>query len=147
VHHGHGGVGGRALLREQHGEGPPERGAAAEDHHLASGDWYLVVRQQRLDARRRAGQRAGQADGQAAHVERVHAVDVLVRVDALQRRVVVQVGRDGVLHEQPVHGRVRVEAADGLSEVGLGGSGGQVLVRRREAELGGLAPRRRLPDG
>jgi hypothetical protein len=50
-----------------------------------------VVGQQRFDAGRGARQRAGHAQGEAAHVERVHAIDVLVGVEGLQRRVVVEV--------------------------------------------------------
>ena len=54
VHDGDRGVGGRALLREQQRERATERGAAAEDADLVTGDGDLVEREQRLDAGRGA---------------------------------------------------------------------------------------------
>jgi hypothetical protein len=68
----------------------------------------------------------------------VHAVDVLVRVHGQQRRVVVQVTRHRVLDQQRVHRRVVVELGDRGVQVGLGGVGRQVRVRRHESQLGGL---------
>ena len=52
---------------------------------------------------------------------RVHAVDVLVRVDLEQRRLVVDVRRRRVLEEDRVDGAVVVEVADRREHVGLGG--------------------------
>ncbi len=138
VHDGDRGVRGRALLGQQHRERPAERGAATENDHLTAGDLDAVVGEQRLDPGRGAGQRPGQPDGEATHVERVHPVDVLVRVEGLQRRVVVQVGRDRILDQDAVHVPVVVEAGDHLEQVGLRDVATQVLVRGLEAELGGL---------
>ena len=60
------------------------------------------VRQERLDARRRARHRARDAERQPAHVGGVHAVDVLVRIDGEQHGVEVHLRRTGVLHEHGV---------------------------------------------
>jgi hypothetical protein len=49
------------------------------------------VRQQCLDARRRAGPGSGQVEGEPPEVERVHAVHVLVRIHLGEGGVVVEV--------------------------------------------------------
>ena len=85
------------------------------------------------------GSGPGHPSGKPAEVQRVHAVDVLVRVDALQRGVVVEVLRRRVLDEQPVHLGVGVEPVDDGVQIVLRGVGGQVLVRRGKPELRGLA--------
>jgi hypothetical protein len=124
---------------KEHRQGAAEGGATAEDDDLPAGDGHAVVRQKRFDARRSARQWTGQADSEAAQVEWVHAVYVLVRVDRLQRHVVVQMRRDGVLDEQPMHGRVRVEAGNDPVQFGLADGGGKVLMRGGEPEGGSLA--------
>ncbi len=139
VHDRDSGVGRGALLGQQERQRATERRAAAEDHDVATGDRDAVVGEQLLDARRCARPRAGQADGEAAHVDRVHAVDVLVRVDGEQRGVVVEVAGHGVLHQQRVHGPVGRERRDRLDQLLLRRVVGQVHVRRVEAQLGGPA--------
>jgi hypothetical protein len=85
-----------------------------------------------------AGQRAGQAEREPAHVDRVHAVDVLVGVHRGERDVVVEVPGHRVLHEQPMHRIVGAELGDHPLELGLAGVGRQVRVRRHEAQVGRL---------
>ena len=89
-------------------------------HDLVARDRDLVVREQRLDARGRARHRARDHEREAAHVHRVQAVDVLVRVHLEQRGLVVDLGRRRVLEEDPVDGRVVVQLVDRGDDVGLG---------------------------
>ena len=74
------------LQREQVGQRPADRHAAADDHDVAALDRDVVGVQQLDDARRRARQRARRAEHEAAEVHRVQPVDVLGRVDGQQGR-------------------------------------------------------------
>ena len=69
--------------------------------------------------RRRARQRPRQARPKPPQIQRMHPVDVLVRVDGQQRRVVVQVARHRILDQQRVHRRIVVEIGDRPMQVGL----------------------------
>ena len=88
-------------------------------HDLVPGDRDLVEREQRLDAGRRARHRARHHEREAAHVDRVHAVDVLVGIHLEQRGVEVDLRRRRVLDEEAVDQRVVVERAHGGDHVGL----------------------------
>ena len=75
-----------------------------------------------------------------AHVERVLAVGVLVRVELGERRLVVDVRRRGVLDQHGVDLGGVVHLPHGRHDVGLGGVVRKVHVGAAESELGRRAP-------
>jgi hypothetical protein len=68
----------------------------------------------------------------------VQPVGVLVRVDALQRRVLVELLGQRQLHDVPGALGVGVQLVDGLVERGRRDVGGQVAADRRDAHLGAV---------
>src|SRR5204863_3251469 len=85
----HGRVRRRTLLRQQQGERPTDRHPTTEDDDATTRHRYLVVREQRLDARWRAGHGTGNAERHAPDVRRMHAVDILVGINSHEHRVEV----------------------------------------------------------
>ena len=124
--------------REQQGKRPAERGARPRMHDLTPGDRDLVVGQQGLDAGGRAGHGARHAEGEATHVQRVQAVDILVRVDLQQRRFVVDLRRASGAGRACVHGRIVVERVDGRPRSAWLVSAGRWMCGDVEAERLGL---------
>jgi hypothetical protein len=76
-----------SLEGEEQRQWPADGESPADHHRMASLDGNVVGVQQFEDARRRARQRSpGHAVDQAPEVDRVQAVDVLVRIDGEQRQ-------------------------------------------------------------
>ena len=138
VQQGDRGVGALLLQRQEDRHRAAEREATAEHRHVPTGHRDLVVPEQSHDPGRRARPWTGHAEGEAAHVHRVGAVGVLVRIDLGQRRVVVDVGRRGVLEEHGVDRGIVVERPDRLHHVGLRGVARELGVAAAEPELLGL---------
>ncbi|EUA06726.1 bifunctional FolD 1 domain protein [Mycobacterium xenopi 4042] len=78
------------------------------------------------------------AEHQPAQVRRVQTVDILRRVDALQRRVLVEVLGQRQLHDVTGAVGVSVQFVDGLVKLGLADVGRQVAANRRDAHLVGI---------
>ncbi|MCY1536511.1 hypothetical protein D9M68_719710 [compost metagenome] len=91
--------------------------------------------QQCHDAFRCAGAEQGDALGQAADVVRVETVHVLVGVDAFQQQRSVEVFGQRQLDQDAVDGRVFIEAVDQGEQVGLAGTGRQVMSFRQKADF------------
>jgi len=77
------------------------------------------VGEQRLDPRRRARDRSGRTEREPTEVERVHPVDVLVGIDLHEGRVVVDLRRRRMLHEERIDLRVVVHLPDRGHEIRL----------------------------
>ena len=142
VHDRDGGVGGRALRATAAATaGGPSVNPRPSTTTSRPGDRDLVVREQRLDPGRRARQRTVHAEGEAAHVERVLAVGVLVGVELGERRLVVDVRRGRVLDEHGVDVVVGVERADRRRRRRPGvASSGRCDVRARRSRARRRAP-------
>ena len=67
----------------------------------------------------------GLAEGHGGERAQGDAVDVLGRVDRLERGPLVDLRRDGVLQQDAVHRGVGGELADERDQFGGGGVGGQ----------------------
>jgi hypothetical protein len=90
-------------------------------------------------AERGAGHKAGQADGEAACVDDVEPVDILVRVDRGEHRIGVDLVRERQLDQDAVNGRIGVEAKHQFEQYGLLGVGRQAVFEGAHAGGGGLA--------
>src|SRR5829696_7646960 len=126
VAEGHGGVGPRGLGRQEHGQGPADQQAPADDDHVAALDRDPLAAQQLDDADGRAGGEPGVAAQQPALVLRVEAVDVLGRVDGVLDLDRVQPGRQRQLDQDAVDLLVGVEPGHRGQHVPLGGVGRQL---------------------
>ncbi len=124
------GVAAGPLLQHQVGHRLADDVRAADHHHLGAVGLHPGPLQQFEDAVRGAGQEAGLAEQHLAHVHRVEAVHVLGRVDGEQHLGLVDVARQGQLHEDAVDGRVLVVPVDAGKQFRLGG------VRRQGHLLG-----------
>ena len=113
------------LQRQQVGQRPTDREATAHDDDVQTGDGDVVVLEQHLDAGGVQASGASTPWHELAEVHRVQAVDVLVRIDRQQRRLVVEVRRERVLDEEGVDAGIGVEAAT-TSSILLGGVGREV---------------------
>jgi hypothetical protein len=103
---------------------------------MRSGDRHVTPHQEFLDAQGRAGPRAGEAEGQAAEVDRVEAVGVLVGGDRHEDLAGVEVARQGQLHDVAVHGGIGVELRHQVEKLLPGGVGRQVVTERRHPHGG-----------
>ena len=92
----------------------------------------------------RAGPHRRYAQREAADVVGMEPVDILVRVDRLDDRLLVDVRRQWHLHEDPVDRVVRVQAFDQLGQLRLRGRGGQVVADRNDSAF--LAGRALVAD-
>ena len=128
----HGGVAGH----EQLGLGLADEQAAADDHGGFPFQLDAVGVEHGHDAGGRAGRQAGAAQHQAAQVEGVQAVHVLVRVDRLDQGVAVEPFRQRHLQQDSVYAAVRVQALQETPHIGLRSVGGQ-------AGMAGSEPRGR----
>ena len=84
-----------------------------------------VAAQQLEDAGGRGGDEARLVEPEAADVHRVEAVDVLVRIDAVEDAAPRQMGRQRKLHQDAVDRVVGVERVDERQQLALAGGGGQ----------------------
>jgi hypothetical protein len=91
---------------------------APDDDGVAALEGDVVEAQGLHDAGGRAGATGRQPEVEAPHVDRVEAVDVLVRIDRCEHGVAVDLIGERQLHEDAVHGVVGVELPDG-AEHGL----------------------------
>ena len=82
----------------------------------------------------RAGHGSGSAEHQATEVQRVEAVDILVRVDGEKGLLLVETVGQGQLDQERADLRVGVHGGDGLEHFGLGGARGQMLTGRVHAD-------------
>ena len=73
--------------------------------------------------------------GQVADVFRVEAVHVLARVDALDQPARIRDARQRQLDQDAVNLRIGVELVDQVEQLGLGGTGRQIVVMRLDADL------------
>ena len=147
VAHGHRGVGALALL-DEHG-----RQRLADDVAPAADDDVLAVRavaaadEELDDAVGRAGQRAGLAPQHLADVDRMEAVDVLIRGNEVDDLLGADVFRQGQLDEEAVVAVVAVEAVDLAEDLLLGRVGRHADRRLEDADLlGGLGLGRHIGD-
>ena len=101
------------LLAEQQRQRPAEGEAPAEDDDVAARDRDLVVREQRLDARRRAGTGPGTDSASRPRFIGWSPSTSLSGSISVEGGLVVEVARDRVLDEHAVDGRVVVEPAHG----------------------------------
>lgn len=129
----------------------PADGDAAPDHSDVGSVERDVVSTEEMDhAARGAGQRGLLAEHQAAEVDRMEAVGVLLRGDALERGILVEVFGERELHDVPGACRVGVQVVDGGVELLCGRIRGEILADRGDADLGAvgvLAPDVRLRAG
>src|SRR4029450_3884924 len=115
------------LGRQQHGQGPADQQAAADDDHVAALDRDPLAAQQLDGADGGAGGGGGgAAQQQPSLVPRVQAVDVLGRVDGVLDLDRVQPGRQRQLDQDAVDAVVGVEGGHRGQHVLLGGGGGGV---------------------
>ena len=119
MHDGHGGV---APLQEHRG-GDADHVASADDDCFFAGDLDPAAFQE-LDASARCArdeQGLASALREAAGVERVESVDVLLVVDGAEDAFLVDVAGHRELHEDAVDVRVGVVVGDDLEDLLLGG--------------------------
>ena len=89
---------------------------APADNDVLPGRRVAAAVQQLHDPGRRGGPRARLAPQQAAEAHRRHAVGVLLRVDRVDDRVLVELLRQGELHQDAVEAPVLVEVEDARQE-------------------------------
>ena len=118
----------------------PADGDAAADHGDPGAVQLDAVAPAQLDdPARGARQRAGLAEHQPAQADRVQAVGVLGRVDALQRGAGVQPAGSGSCTMKPVQAGSAFSSSMTALDVGLGGVGRQLPLQRGDADLGAVA--------
>ncbi|MNZ91816.1 hypothetical protein D3C78_1108110 [compost metagenome] len=130
---GHGGGAAGQQQFERHRAADDVGGA--DDHGMQAVQVDSGAVQQGHDAFRRAGLQYRHALGQAADVERVEAVDILVRVDALEQLRGIQMGGQWQLHQDAVDGRIGVESVDQAEQFFLRGAGVEVVGLGDEADF------------
>ncbi|SLD18048.1 Uncharacterised protein [Mycobacteroides abscessus subsp. massiliense] len=123
---------------QQQPEWTPHRDTATDHHDVCPVELHVVATQQIHDPAGRAGKRGLLAEHQPAQVRRVQAVGVLIRVDALQRLVLVKMLGQRQLHDVAGAIRVGVQFVDGGAQCGLIDIGGQITTDRVEAHLGAV---------
>ena len=84
MHDGDGGVRVFTLQRQEIRQRAPDREAPTDDHHVFALDLDAVTHEELDDAGRGAGDGPEVAHHQAAQVDRMEAVDVLLGVDGQQ---------------------------------------------------------------
>ena len=137
----------RAMAREQelrHRLADDVR--AADDDSLHAGEHRAQRLAGLVEHDHRAGRRAGHerpahlADRKQADIDRMEAVDVLLRVDRLEHPRRTDVPGQRQLHQNAVHRRIGVERLDEREQFGFARLGGErVLHRMKAAALGGSA--------
>ena len=78
------------------------------------------------------------AGHQPPGIDRMEAVDVLLRPDCLDHRRLVEMGGQRQLHQDAVDRRIGVERLHDRQQFGLAGRRRQRLLHRMEAEFGRL---------
>ena len=111
----------RFLLHQHQRHGLADDVAGADDDDIAALDRDVLVLEDLLYAIRRAGRKHRVAGDQATDVVEVEAVDILVKVDALQHAVHVDLWWQRQLHQDAVDGRIGIERIDTAHQLILGG--------------------------
>ena len=130
--HGDGGIG---LLQHQ-GHRLAHQHTAADHHGPGTTQGHLGLGQQGHHAGGGAAAGAGITAHQAAEVEGMETVGVLVGIEGQQQRAAVELGWQGQLHQDSVDGGISVEPPDFGFEVGLGRGGGVVTAKAGNADAG-----------
>ena len=127
----------RAVLpQQQAGHRLADDGAAPDDHRPAAGEGDAVALEQGDDA---GGGRRGEprlVEPEAADVDRVEAVDVLVGIDAVEHPLLVDLPGERELHQDAVDRVLGVELVEQGEELVLGGLGGEPEGAAQHADLG-----------
>mmetsp|Transcript_8558 Transcript_8558/g.24478 ORF Transcript_8558/g.24478 Transcript_8558/m.24478 type:complete len:339 (-) Transcript_8558:317-1333(-) len=111
--HGH-----AALVPQQHAERHAHGVGVAQDHRLLPCKLNPVASEKLHGApgRARHEARVDAPHGEPAHVQRVETVHVLLRVDALQDGLLVDVPRERELHDDPVNAFVQKQVVEALEQ-------------------------------
>ena len=125
----------RLLARQQHGNRLAHDVAAADHDGVLALDVHPRELDQLDDAVGRARQEAALPDEHLADVDGREAVDVLLRRDRVDDRLVADVLRHGQLHEDAVDRRIGVEVLHELDERLLRRLGRQADLARVHARL------------
>ena len=107
--------------------------AGTHDDGLGATQRHARAFQKAHHAQRGAGHQLRRPGHQCTGIGHVKAVDVLVGRDGLDHAARADVGRQGKLHQDAVHGRILVQFIQPGQQGGLGGLLGQVLADRMEA--------------
>src|SRR5690606_28975100 len=83
----------------------------------------------------RAGHQVVLADGEGAGVQQGKTVDILLRANGVDHRLVVQVGRQGQLHQDAVDAGIAVEIVDQIHQYRGAGVDGQSVLPGLDAQL------------
>ena len=119
VAHGDGAV--ETLTAQQVGGGRTHNVRAANHHAVLAGGLDAIALQQRADAHRRGGHKALLAQHHAADVDGRETIHILVGRDGVDDLLLVDMLRQGELHDETVDVGVVVEEFNGLQKLGLGG--------------------------
>jgi len=135
---GDGAVGAGFFLEGEQRDGFTDDEGAAEDDHVFALQVGAGAGEEFHDAGGGAGDKAGVVFlGDLADVDRVEAIDVLVRGEAAEGRGFVEVFGQGRLDQNTVDGRVGVEVVDEFFEFSLRGGGWRENDAALDADLGG----------
>ncbi len=128
---GHGAV----ALEQKRGHRLADDVGAADDHRLLAGQIADGVLEHQDAALRRAGNEGLAAGPQAAGIDDVKAVDVLVRIDGIDHGIGIDLVGQGELDQDAVDAVVGVELFDQRQQLGLRGGVGQAVVEGLHAGL------------
>jgi hypothetical protein len=93
-----------------------------------------LLAQQQQAAERGAGRKRGRiADTQSPGIQGMKTVHVFRRIDRLDHPLLVDVLRQGQLHQDTVHRRIAVQIGDQRQQFTLAGRGGQLVLEAAHA--------------
>ena len=126
----------RGHLRQQgHRDRPADDAALPDDHRVGAAHHHAAAADQLGDGQRGARHDDRVVVEQPADVRRAHALDVLVRIDAVLGCRGVDVRRQRQLEDDPGDPRVGVEPVDRGQQLGLRGCLGQLDQLVLDADL------------
>ena len=129
---------GAFAFEQQHGHRLSHDVRLADDHGIKPAIIVDDAVQKHHAAERRAGDEAARAGRQSSDIDRVKAIDILARIDAVEHFAGIDLRGQGQLHQNAMHRVIGVEPVDQRQQFVFRRFCGHAVLNRADTDLAAL---------